>query len=107
MFDEPTRCAADDLLEALRPLNVRITAMFGGYCFYLDEKVTGLVCDGRVYVKRSAKDELLEQLAVLAPAYPGARDTWQLPADALRRDPERVRDAIEQVAAALPERRSR
>ncbi|QLQ16532.1 MAG: TfoX/Sxy family protein [Micropruina sp.] len=107
MVDPKTKEAAEDLLEALRPLDVRVQAMFGGYCWYVDEKVAGLVCDGRIFVKRSARDELLEGYAELAPAYPGATDTWRLPADALLTDPDRVRDVAEQVAASLPKRRRR
>lgn len=107
VLDESTKQVADDLLEALHPLDVRVKAMFGGYCFYVGAKVTGLVCDGRIFVKRSANDEVLQSFAVLAPAYPGAKDSWRLPADALAREPDRLRDIIEQVAAALPQRKSR
>lgn len=107
MPDKATQDAADDLIEALQPLDVSARAMFGGYCFYVDEKVVGLVCAGRVYVKRSARDDLLQETAELAPAYPGAKDSWQLPEDALRGDPDRIRQIIEEVAATLPKRRSR
>lgn len=107
MADRATQDAVDDLLEALQPLNSRAKAMFGGYCFYVDEKVTGLVCEGRVFVKRSVRDDVLQELAELAPAYPGAKDSWRLPEEALRADPDRVRQIIEEVAAALPRQRTR
>jgi TfoX/Sxy family transcriptional regulator of competence genes len=106
-IDEETRRAADDLVEALAPLDARAKAMFGGYCFYVDDKVVGLVCDGRVFVKRSARDDLLEGSADLAPAYPGAKDSWRLPVSYVETDPDGVRDIVEQVAAALPVRRKR
>lgn len=106
-LDEATRAAAEDLIEALRPLDARARAMFGGYCFYVDDKVVGLVCDGRVFVKTSARDDLLRDWAQLAPAYPGAKDSWRLPAAAVLDSPERVRDAVAQVAAVLPARKSR
>lgn len=82
-MDEPTRALAEDLVEAMRPLDVRVRAMFGGYTFYVDDKVVGLVNDGRVFVKRSSAEALLDGLAELAPAYPGARESWRLAADAL------------------------
>lgn len=106
-LDEATRAAAEELIEALHPLMARARAMFGGYCFYVDGKVVGLVCDGRVFVKTSARDELLTGWADLAPAYPGAKDSWRLPVSALRETPDRVRDVIHQVSLALPARRRR
>ncbi len=106
MPDKANQDAVDDLLEALQPLNVRAKAMFGGYCFYVDEKVTGLVCDGRIFVKRSIRDDLLQESAELAPAYPGATDTWRLPEDSLRQEPDRIRQIIEEVAATLPKPRT-
>lgn len=106
-MDPATKATADDLIEVLRPLDARAKAMFGGYCFYVDDKVAGLVCDGRVFVKRSTHDELLAELAELAPAYPGAKDTWRLPTDVVRDDPERVRDIVEKVAATLPKPKRR
>ncbi len=106
-LDDPTRGIAADLIEALRPLDARAKAMFGGYCVYVDDKVVGLVCDGHVFVKTSARDELLRGWAQLAPAYPGAKHSWRLPGGAVRDAPDRVRAVVEQVAAALPPRTPR
>lgn len=104
-MDEDTRITAEDLVDALQPLEARAQAMFGGYCFYVNEKVTGMVCDGRVFVKKSSRDDLLENFAELAPAYPGTKDSWRLPADALEQYPERVKNIIEQVADVLPQKK--
>lgn len=106
-LDDGTRQAADDLVEALQPLAARARAMFGGYCFYIDDKVVGLVCDGRVFVKRSSRDDLLADSAELAPAYPGAPDSWRLPQDFVQSHPNSVREIVEQVAAVLPAARKR
>jgi len=38
MPDKATQAAADDLVEALRLLDVRAKAMFEGYCFYVDHQ---------------------------------------------------------------------
>lgn len=83
-LDDPTRGAADHLIEAIQPLDTRAGAMFGGYCSYVGDKVVGLVCDGRVFVKTSTRDELLRGWARLAPAYPGVKDSWELPVTAVR-----------------------
>ncbi len=106
-LDPATRDAAIDLVEALRPLDALARAMFGGYCVYVNGKVVALVCDGRVFVKTSPRDDLLRGWAELAPAYPGARDSWQLPAAAVRDSPERVREVVKKVAIALPTPRPR
>lgn len=104
-LDDATRSAAADLIEALQPLPARAKAMFGGYCFYVGDKVVGLVCDGRVFIKPSPRDDLLRGWAQLAPAYPGAKDSWQLPVSAVRETPDKVRAVVEHIAAALPDRR--
>lgn len=106
-IDDDTRAAADDLVEALQPLDARAKAMFGGYCFYVDDKVVGLVCDGHVFVKRSSRDDLLQEFATLSPAYPGAKESWRLPTRAVIDEPDRVREIIELVADCLPAPRHR
>jgi hypothetical protein len=40
--------------------------------------------------------------AEAAPAYPGAKNSWMLPSDSLRDDPERVIDIFQATADALP-----
>lgn len=104
-LDDATRALAADLVEALQPLMARARPMFGGYCFYVDDKVVGLINDGAIFVKRSARDDLLQGWAELAPSYPGASDSWRLPASALADEPDRVRNIVEQVGAVLPPRR--
>jgi TfoX/Sxy family transcriptional regulator of competence genes len=107
MIDDETRLVAADLGDALLPLNPTVKAMFGGYCYYVDGKVVGVVCDGRIFVKRSSEDGLFVDAAELAPAYPGAKDSWRLALGMERTDPDRLRALIAQVAVALPARRKR
>lgn len=107
MNSEDTKLVAADLLEALRPLEARSRAMFGGYCVYVDEKVVALVVDGTVFVKRSARDDLFDGWAVSDRAYPGAKESWRLPPDSIEIEPDRVRDAFKAVGDALPHRRKR
>src|SRR5215211_3851572 len=82
-LDEQTRQTADELVSYLAPLEGTAKAMFGGYCVYIDEKVAGLVCDGRIFVKQTPATKSLDGWADQAPAYPGAKDSWRLPSDAL------------------------
>ena len=81
--------------------------MFGGYCVYVDDKVVGIVGDGQVFIKTSRRDDLLEPVATLAPAYPGAKDSWLLPNEMIRDDPERLCDIVREVAASVPARRAK
>lgn len=101
-MDDSTRHAADELVRHLAPLEGTVRAMFGGYCIYIDGKVTGLVSDGRIFVKPTPATISLDGWADLAPAYPGANASWRLPADALGSDPDRVVEIFRDTAAALP-----
>ena len=106
-MDPATDAAARDLVDAMLPLEVVIRPMFGGACFYLDGKVVGLVNHGAVFVKRSAADAVMEGLADLAPAYPGASLSWRLRPSVLDAGGDAVRDAVATVARALPAARPR
>lgn len=79
--------------------------MFGGFCVYVDDKVLATVCDSAAFIKRSTADDLLVGWAHLAPAYPGAKPSWKLPANCLEDEPERVRAVLIAVASQLPARR--
>ena len=72
-MDEQTRQKADELAAYLAPFEGTVKAMFGGYCVYLDEKVVGLVNDGRLFVKITPATASLEGWADQSPAYPGAK----------------------------------
>jgi DNA transformation protein len=101
-LDPQTRQAAEDLVDALLPLEARVRPMFGGYCVYIDGKVVGLVCDGRIFVKPSNEDALLNGYADPASAYSGAKPSWRLPLDSLRDNPEHVIEIFRATARALP-----
>ena len=106
-MDEATRQVANDLAAHLAPLEGSAKAMFGGYCVYVDDKVVGMVNDGRIFVKPTPATASLDDWAEQAPAYPGAKDSWRLPADALDTDPDRVINAFRDTAAALPAKKPR
>ena len=47
---------ASYIADMLNPLGeVRIKRMFGEYCFYVDEKPVGFLCDNEVLVKTNAE----------------------------------------------------
>ena len=54
---------ASYIADMLNPLGeVRIKRMFGEYCFYVNEKPVGFLCDNEVLVKTNADDrEAVEQ----------------------------------------------
>jgi TfoX/Sxy family transcriptional regulator of competence genes len=106
-MDDATRQVANDLAAHLGPLEGTVKAMFGGYCVYVDEKVVGMVNDGRIFVKPTPANASLDGWADTTTAYPGAKDSWRLPADALDADPDRVIDVFRDTAAALPAKKPR
>ena len=74
--------------------------MFGEYALYLDTKVVALVCDNQLFLKPTeAARAVLGSPAEAAP-YPGAKNYFLLQ-DELD-DPQRLRDALEATASALP-----
>jgi TfoX/Sxy family transcriptional regulator of competence genes len=105
--DERTLQIAKELEAYLAPLEGTAKAMFGGYCVSIDEKVVGLVNDGRIFVKITPATDSLDGWADQAPAYPGANVSWRLPADSLISDPDRVVEAFQVTAGALPPKRPR
>ncbi len=106
-MDDNTRQTASDLTECLTALGATARPMFGGFTVYVDDKVVGLVCDGRVFVKPSGADADLARFAESVPAYPGAKNSWRLPEHALRDDPDRIVAFFRATADALPPRPAR
>ena len=51
---------ASYIADMLNPLGeVRIKRMFGEYCFYVNEKPVGFLCDNEVLVKTNAEMRIL------------------------------------------------
>lgn len=48
--------------------------MFGEYGIYCDEKIFGLICDDKFYVKPTQAGRKLLREVVLCPPYEGAKD---------------------------------
>jgi len=74
--------------------------MFGEYALYLDGKVIALVCDDQLFLKPTPQGrQFLGAVAEGAP-YPGAKPHLLI-AEELE-DPERLAQALEITASALP-----
>jgi DNA transformation protein and related proteins len=75
--------------------------MFGEYGLYLDEKIVGLICDDRLFVKTTPAGRAFCGEVEEAPPYPGAKPSMLI-------DQARIGDArwigelIAITAAALP-----
>ncbi|HBX80912.1 MAG: TfoX/Sxy family protein [Propionibacteriaceae bacterium] len=106
-MDSATDSVARDLVAALLPVEIVVRPMFGGLCWYLDGKVLGLINDGAVFVKASSRDALLAGLADLSPAYPGATPSWRLRPGVLDVESDRLREAVQAIAAVLPRPKAR
>lgn len=91
----------DYILEQLAPLDVRARKMFGEYGLYCDEKVAGFICDDTLFVKILPENEPLAVDIPKAPAYPGSKDYYAVPADRLE-DHEWLQTFIQTTAAAVP-----
>jgi TfoX/Sxy family transcriptional regulator of competence genes len=50
--------------------------MFGEYGIYSDEKIFGLICDNKLYIKPTESGRAFMGNVVEAPAYPGAKPSF-------------------------------
>ncbi len=52
--------------------------MFGGYCIYCDNKIFGLICDNRFYIKPTEAGRKLLRTKQLRPPYEGAKNYFYI-----------------------------
>lgn len=74
--------------------------MFGEYALYLEGKVIALVCDDQLFLKPTAEGRAFLGAVPEAPPYPGCKPFPVLSAEL--DDPERLAQALEITARALP-----
>jgi TfoX/Sxy family transcriptional regulator of competence genes len=83
----------------------RIQAMFGEYALYVDEKLVALICDDRLFVKKTSFGDAELGEGYDAPPYPGAKPSLLIPEEKVA-DPawlcEFVRKTAEQLPAPKP-----
>ncbi|GAA3864945.1 TfoX/Sxy family protein [Leifsonia kafniensis] len=87
--------------DQLGGLFVRTRAMFGEFGLYCDEKIVALICDDDLFLKPSSIDPVLLERTELAPPYPGAKNYYRVPGDALE-DRDWLRAVVQATADALP-----
>ncbi len=80
---------------------VRIRKMFGEYALYYQEKVVALICDDRLYVKKTKAGEALIDDIIEDSPYPGARPHFLID-EAQWEDREWLTQLIEKTAAEVP-----
>ena len=67
------------LLENLVDIpTIRVRNMFGEYALYVGEKVVGLVCDDKLFIKITDASTALVRTHDLALPYPGAKDQYRI-----------------------------
>jgi TfoX/Sxy family transcriptional regulator of competence genes len=88
-------------------LSTRLTfrKMFGEYALYLDGKVVALVCDDQLFLKPTPEGRAHLGEVTEGFPFPGARAFFLLSAEL--DDPERLREALQITARALPEPKPR
>ncbi|UPA22260.1 TfoX/Sxy family protein [Candidatus Peribacteria bacterium] len=93
---------ADYIVDQLSDLpGIRTRKMFGEYALYYQEKVIALICDDRLYVKKTkAGEECIDDIIEDAP-YPGAKPYYLID-EARWEDREWLATLIEKTAAEIP-----
>jgi len=61
--------------------DIRSRKMFGEYAIYCDDKVIALVCDDQLFLKVTEPGRVIVKNVELAPAYPGAKDSFLISQD--------------------------
>lgn len=56
--------------------NIRSRAMFGEYAVYADNKLVGLICDNKLFIKPTVTGRKFIGDVVEAPPYPGAKNSF-------------------------------
>jgi TfoX/Sxy family transcriptional regulator of competence genes len=56
--------------------NIRSRAMFGEYAVYCNNKVVGLICDNKLFIKPTEAGRKFIGNVVEAPPYPGAKNSF-------------------------------
>lgn len=67
----------DFVLEQIKNVgNKTAKKMFGEYGIYADEKLFGLICDGKLYIKPTVSGRVFIGNVVEAPPYEGAKPSF-------------------------------
>jgi TfoX/Sxy family transcriptional regulator of competence genes len=55
---------------------ITVKSMFGEYGIYSDEKLFGLICDNKLFIKPTEQGRAFIKHVVEAPPYPGAKNSF-------------------------------
>lgn len=93
---------ADFIVEQLSSLgDVRVRKMFGDYALYVNDKVVGLICDDKLFIKYTAPGKVFaEGKYTEGYAYPGAKASMDV-SDYID-DREFLSDLVNMTADILP-----
>jgi len=95
------------ILAKLRPRNrFSARAMFGEFALYADDKVVGLICDDRLFVKIVPASKVLETQCEQGPPYPGAKPHYIVDEGQLSTI-EKLSTILFAIAESLPAKKSK
>ncbi|QQR86548.1 MAG: TfoX/Sxy family protein [Flavobacteriales bacterium] len=93
--------AAFILAQLGHPGRFSVFPMFGEFALYTDGKVVGLICDDQLYLKVMLESKALERTCELAPPFPGAKNYYLVPENAIAA-PRVLVETLLRMAAVLP-----
>lgn len=97
-----SRADAEHIIDMIGDPRLTIRAMFGEFAVYDQGKVVALICDGRLYVKKTpATADLAAHCDTDAP-YPGAKPHYVVGEEQLDDLPD-LAAILASLAASLPE----
>lgn len=80
---------------------IRYRMMFGEYAVYADDKLFGLICDNKLFIKPTEAGRRFIKDVVEAPPYPGAKNSFLIE-DKIN-DRDWLSELVRITVAALPE----
>lgn len=101
---------ADFVVSQIRfPGLITAKKMFGEYGIYADEKIFGLICDNKLFIKPTEAGRAFIGEVVEAPAYPGAKNSFLIEAQLEDSDwlSELVRLTVEELPEPKPKKKKK
>lgn len=98
----------DFVLEQIQNVgNITVKKMFGEYGIYADEKMFGVICDNKLFIKPTAGGKVFINDVVEAPPYPGAKPSFLIEDKIDDKDwlSELVRISVRELPASKPKKK--
>lgn len=89
--------------------NIRSRAMFGEYAVYSDDKLVGLICDNKLFIKPTEAGRKFIGNVVEAPPYTGAKNSFLIEDKIDDRDwlSELVRISVAELPEPKPKKKKK